>query len=446
MKRPVLVKLAVALSLVALLVAGSTVVVRGVANHNRANLVAYFANSNGIFVGDEVRIRGVPVGKIDAITPEPTRVKIGFWVSNKYKLPADVKAVILSPTLVTARVIQLTPSYTGGPILAAGAVIPQERTAVPVEWDDFREQLQRLTQTLQPTVPGGVSTLGAYINTSADNIRGQGQAIREAVIELSQAFSALGDHSTDIFSTVRNLSILTSAFRDSTDVLRNLNKDLASVTGSLAATPDAIGQAVEDINDVAGGVKDFVADNRESLGTTVDKLTSISTALQDSKDDIKQVLHTAPTAFQNFINIYEPAQSALTGALALNNFSNPISFLCGAIQAASRLGAEQSAKLCAQYLAPIVKNRQYNYLPLGINPFVGASARPNERTYSEDWMRPDYVPPQGAGQPQPAAPPAAAGGGPPLAAETPGPDTSASMATDPGAGLSGLMVPNGGGR
>ena len=75
--------------------------------------------------------------------------------------------------------------------------------------------------------------------------------------------------------------------------------------------------------------------------------------------------------------------------------ADPISFLCGGIQAASRMGAEQSAKLCVQYLAPIVKNRQYNFLPIGLNQLVGAQARPNEITYSEEWMRPDYIPPPG---------------------------------------------------
>ena len=82
---------------------------------NRTNVVAYFDNSNGIFVGDDVRILGVPVGKIDKIEPQPERVKITFWFDDKYKVPADVNAVILSPTLVTARAIQLTPAYTGGP-------------------------------------------------------------------------------------------------------------------------------------------------------------------------------------------------------------------------------------------------------------------------------------------------------------------------------------------
>jgi len=146
----------------------------------------------------------------------------------------------------------------------------------------------------------------------------------------------------------------------------------------------------------------------------------------------------SPSAFANVLNIYQPAQGAVVGALAVGNFANPISFLCGAIQAASRLGAEQSAKLCVQYLAPIIKNRQYNFPPIGVSPFVGAQARPNEITYSEDWLRPDYVPPAGA-----ASGPAPAGSAP-LPAEAPSPPPPKPTSTDPTAGLPGLMVPGGG--
>jgi phospholipid/cholesterol/gamma-HCH transport system substrate-binding protein len=426
-------KIGLAAALVLVLIGGIVVALRSTGTSSRTNAVAYFDNSNGIFVGDEVRILGVPVGKIDKIEPQPGRVKISFWFGAEYKVPADAKAVILSPSLVTSRAVQLTPAYTEGPAMANDAIIPRERTAVPVEWDDFRQQLAKLTETLQPTEPGGVSTLGAFVNTAADNLRGQGANIRDSVIKLSQAFSALGDHSKDVFGTVKNLSILVSALQDSTDLMRQLNQSLASVTGLLANDPNEVGNAVSDLNDVVGDVQSFVADNKETLGTTSDKLASVTTALNQSLDDIKQTLHIAPGTFQNFLNIYQPAQGALTGALALNNFANPISFLCGAVQAASRLGAEQSAKLCAQYLAPIIKNRQYNFPPLGENLFVGASARPNEVTYSEDWMRPDYVPPQ---QPPPANAPAPADT-PPLAAEA--------VSTNPADGLPGLMVPPGSG-
>jgi phospholipid/cholesterol/gamma-HCH transport system substrate-binding protein len=86
-----------------------------------------------------------------------------------------------------------------------------------------------------------------------------------------------------------------------------------------------------------------------------------------------------------------------------------------------------------------MKNRQYNFPPLGFNPFVGATARPNELTYSEDWLNP-HLPPAPNG-PAPvndtagALPPA----GPPPAGSPPAPATTRSA--DPSQGLQGLMVP-----
>lgn len=397
---------------------------------NRTHIVAYFENSNGVFAGDDVRIRGVAVGRIEAIEPQPEGVRITLWVDASYPVPADVTAVVLSPTLVPARAIQLTPPYTEGPKLEDNAVIGRNRTAVPMEWDDFRTQLERLTDSLQPTEPNGVSTLGALINSTADNLRGQGPAIRNTIIELSQTLSALGDHSGDVFSSVKNLADLVSALQDSTTLIQHLNNNLAAVTGLLADDPGEVAEAVRDLNSVVGEVTSFVAENRDSLGASSDQLASVSQLLTDSIEDLKQLLHIAPTAQSNLINVYQPAQGTLSGVLALNNFSDPITFLCGAIQAASRLNAEQSSKLCVQYLAPIVKNRQYNFLPLGLNPFVGAAARPNELTYSEDWLRPDFVPPR--------------------AAEAPPPDLLSGVnqpvrQTDPHEGLPGLMVPHGGG-
>lgn len=426
-------KSVLAAALVTLSVAGFVAVTRLRDHAGRTTVVAYFDNSTGLYPGDDVRIRGVPVGKVVDIEPQPLRSKITFWFDRRYRVPVDAKAVIISPQLVSGRAIQLTPPYSGGPTMADGALIPQDRTAVPVEWDDVRTQLERLTDILQPTEPGGVSTLGAAINTAADNLRGQGATIREAIIRLSQTLSTLGDHSKDIFGTVNSLSTLVSGLKDSSELLSQLNVNLAEASALLADDPNEVGTAVEDLNAVVGDVQSFVAENREPIGIASDKLASISNAVVGSLDDLKQALHVVPNTMVNFNNIYEPANGSLTGALAVNNFANPISFLCGAIQAASRMQADQAARLCVQYLAPIVKNRQYNFPPLGENFLVGAQARPNEVTYSEDRLRPDFVPPV-ANSPVAAAP----SGGPLPAEATP------TQSTDPSTGLTGLMVPTGG--
>jgi phospholipid/cholesterol/gamma-HCH transport system substrate-binding protein len=420
-KRTLRTALAVGLVLAAL--AGSVVVLRSIDHADRTRITAYFENSNGLFIGDEVRVLGVPVGAVETIEPQPDRVKITMWVDDKYRVPAEAKAVIVSPQLVTARAVQLTPAYSSGPAMADGAVIPEERTAVPLEWDDLRTQLEKLTNALQPTQPGGVSTLGQFVNTAADNLRGQGANIRETVIAMAKALSALGDHSEDTFSTLKNLSVVVSALEDSSELLGQLNRNLATVTGLLADDPDAVGNAVNDLNAVVAEATRFISDNREAAGIATDRLASITTAVNGSLDDIKQALHVFPNAAQNFANVYQPSQAALTGMLAVNNLADPIQFLCGSVEAASRVNAVYSSKLCAQYLAPIVKNRQMNFPPLGENLFVGQQARPNEITYSEDRLRPDFVPPAAAPQ-APPAPPATA---------------------DPDAGLSGLLLPGAGG-
>jgi len=387
-------RIALAAVLVLALIGGVGALMFG-SSSGRTHVVGYFDDANNIFVGDDVVILGVPVGKIDKIEPQPEHVKISFWYDDKYKVPADAKAVILSPSLVTVRALQLTPAYTGGPALANGTVLPLARTAVPMEWDDLRAQLEKLTEILQPTKPGGVSTLGEFVNTAAANLRGQGADIRDAIVKLSQAVSALADHSGDLYGTFKNLAALVSALRDSGGLLRQLNQNLAAVTGAVSDDPSQVTSWATALNEPLAKITKFLDENRETLGTTSDKLLTLTTAVAESLDDIKQALHVGPNVFQNVLNIYQPAQSAFTGALALQNFANPIQFLCSAVQAASRLGAEQSAKLCAQYLAPIIKNRQVNFLPLGLNPFAGASARPNEVTYSEDYLRPDYIPPSG---------------------------------------------------
>ena len=409
------------MALVAMLLCGAAFALRGPADASRTRVTAYFENSNGIYPGDDVRILGVAVGKVESIEPQPRRAKITFWFDNKYQVPANATAVILSPALVTARFIQLAPAYSGGPRLANNAVIPRDRTVVPVEWDDVRAQLGKLNTMLQPTEPGGVSTAGEFVDTVANNVRGQGANIRDTVIKLSQALSALGDHSGDIFDTVKNLAVLVSALHDSTDVMRRLNQNLAAVTELLADDPNQVAAAVTDLNAAVNDATAFIAENREALGVTSDKATEVVGALAGSLDDVKQGLHVFPTALANFINVFQPAHASVNGTLSGSNFANPLQFICGAVEAASRLGAADSAKLCMQYMAPIIKNRQYNFLgPIGLNgaPLltsglpvlpITAAARPNEVTFSEDWLRPDYVPP--------AAP------------------------TDPASGLPGLMLP-----
>src|SRR5215207_10471535 len=164
----------VAVLLAVVLVAGAVFLVRQVL-FGPKTITAYFPTTTAIYPGDEVRVSGVKVGKIDSIEPEGTQTKMTLKVDHDVPIPADAKAVIVAQNLVAARYVQLTPAYRSGdgPTMRDGAVIPSDRTAVPVEWDDVKTQLTRLATDLGPK-EGGVSdtSVSRFIDSAANALGG----------------------------------------------------------------------------------------------------------------------------------------------------------------------------------------------------------------------------------------------------------------------------------
>src|ERR1700758_2517207 len=135
-------------------IVGLTIGVVGYQVHKKlttTTVVAYFPEALALYSGDKVEIMGIRVGSIDSIEPAGDKMKVTFHYANKYKVPADASAVIVNPTLVASRNIQLEPPYKGGPVMGDHAVIPVERTQVPTEWDQLRNSVTNVVSELGPT-------------------------------------------------------------------------------------------------------------------------------------------------------------------------------------------------------------------------------------------------------------------------------------------------------
>ena len=95
-----------------------------------------------------------------------------------------------------------------------------------------------------------------------------------------------------------------------------------------------------------------------------------------------------PNLAANITNISSPVAGGIVTLPVLANFANPMQFICSAIQAGSRLGYQESAELCAQYLGPILDAIKFNYLPFGINMATAAETLPKMISYSEPRLQP----------------------------------------------------------
>ncbi|MET8876387.1 MCE family protein [Nocardia sp. NPDC004604] len=370
----------------ALAVIAALVVVGGwtlVSRIGKTSVTAYFPATNGLYAGDDVRVLGVKVGRIDSIEPGKDKVRVEMTLDRGIDIPADARAVLISPSLVSARFIQLAPAYTRGPKLGDGGVIPIEHTAVPVEWDDIKTELSKLATTLGPVGDDKQGSFGRFVNTAADNLgNGNAQALRDTLRELSHTLSTLSDGRTDLFGTIRNLQQFVDVLSKSNDQIVQFGGRLASVSSVLANVSGDLGAGLDNLDIAVGDVKRFIDERGGALTEGVQRLAEVTQNLADKRPQLEQILHAGPTALVNFYQIYDPAQGSLTGAVVAPNFANPFAFLCGAVEANEANGSDQSAALCRQYLAPVIQQLMMNYPPLLANPVSNQTAFPHQLVYS----------------------------------------------------------------
>jgi virulence factor Mce-like protein len=304
------VALVVAAALVA--AAGATgAALAGGGSGDTHHLTALFSRTIGLYKGNDVRILGVKVGKIDSLTVKGTSVEVKMSVEGKYKLPLDVQAVIIPPSVVSDRFVQLTPAFTGGPTLPQDAVLGPDRTQVPLEFDEIFRNLDQLNKALGPEGANKHGALSRLIDVSAANLGGNGKALNGALRQFSAAISTLSGSRTDLFATVRQLQQFTTMLARNDGGVRAVNDNLAKVGNQLAAERDDLGAALANLSTALQLVNSFVSDNRTELTGDIHKLTKVTGVLAGEKEALREVIDMAPFALSNLALAYDPRARTL---------------------------------------------------------------------------------------------------------------------------------------
>src|SRR5258705_810262 len=353
-------------------------------------VAAYFPDTLALYPGDKVQIMGVKVGAIDAIEPAGDKMKVTFHYDNKYKVPANATASILNPSLVASRNIQLSPPYTGGPVMEDNATIPIDRTQVPVKYDELRDSLNRILTDLGPTREQPKGPFGDILDSAANAVAGKGQQLNKTLRGLSEALYTLNEGRGDFFGVIKSLALFVNALYQSDQQFVALNSDLKTFTNSFTNTNNEVANALQDLNQLLTTTRQFIGKNGEVLSHDINNLADVTNAIlqPDPLNGLETALHVFPNLGANLMNIVSPNTGGVMGLLSVTNFTNPLQFICSSIQAGSRLGYQESAELCAQYLAPILDAIKFNYPPFGVNQFTSAMTLPKQIAYSEPRLQP----------------------------------------------------------
>lgn len=304
--------------LLSVLIAGALIAV-GAAGYylssfgKHMTVTAQFDSGAGLYEGNVVAVLGMPVGKITKVTPKGDYVETEFTVDRGVKVPADVHAVTINTSILTARQIELTPAYTGGPLLADRSTIGLNRTRTPVAFDRVLDMLDKVSKSLRGDGKGG-GPLADVINAGADSVNGNGEKIKSALTELSKALrlsSDRGEVTGDQLTTIiTDLSSLMDAAARNDVKLRQFGSTTRQLSQMLADEDFGTGRTGRKFNEVITQTTELLKANRDNLKAAIANGDIALTTVVDKKRELSELIDVAPLTMDNLYNAIDENNGA----------------------------------------------------------------------------------------------------------------------------------------
>jgi phospholipid/cholesterol/gamma-HCH transport system substrate-binding protein len=235
-------------------------------------------------------------------------------VDDNVKIPADVHAVTMSTSILTARQIELTPPYHDGPVLGDHDTIGLPRTKTPVSFDRVLDMLDKISKSLKGDGDGG-GPVADMLNAAAATTDGNGERIKSALDELSNALRLSSDggaQTADQFTTIiKDLSSLTAAAADNDAKVRQFGSTTHRLSDVLADEDLGSGTTGKTINAIIAEAASLIEKNRDHLKQIARNGDTALKTLADHQRDLSEVIDVLPLTMENLYNTVDQANGAV---------------------------------------------------------------------------------------------------------------------------------------
>ncbi|MFC5731092.1 MULTISPECIES: MCE family protein [Nocardioides] len=329
---------------VALLLVAAGVVWMFSGGGDTKTVTAYFPRAVSVYEGSDVRVLGVAVGQVEQVEPEGTQVKVVMTYDAEVEVPKTAQAVLISPSVVGDRYIQLTPAYESGPVMADNTVIKVDRTAIPLELDEIYSSIDRLTVALGPEGANKNGALTDLLEQTAENFGGEGAAFHQTIKDFGRFSETLDNNKEELFDSTAKLEGFIKTLADNDQTVRSFNRSLSDVSTLLADERQELTTALSSLGVALDEVGRFVKRNRAVLGRNIKDVNRVMKVLVRQRAAFDELLDAGPLALTNLYHTYNPGNGTLDTNANLGNLeheleNNPAAVLCAFVSASDENGA-----------------------------------------------------------------------------------------------------------
>jgi phospholipid/cholesterol/gamma-HCH transport system substrate-binding protein len=248
--------------------------------NDNESYTAYFADAGGLYEGAIVEVSGYPVGKVSDIALDSTGVLVAFTVPAHINLGRSTQAAIRTKGLLGTKELNVIPDGEG----TLSGPIPMDRTRSPYQLPDA---LGELATTISGLNTGQLSdSLATLAQTFADTP----PQLRSAVAGVARFADTLNARDAQLRTLLDNAAKATGVLAKRTGLIVNLVRDTNALLVALRTQSDALDQITGNISAVARQLKAFIAENRQQLTPTLEKLNSVLALLDTRKERIQEAI------------------------------------------------------------------------------------------------------------------------------------------------------------
>lgn len=253
---------------------------------------ASFSEAGGLKVGDEVRIAGVRVGRVDSMELDGNSVKVGFKVKTDAKLGEQTRADIRVKTILGSMFLGLTPAGSGE--LADEATIPVERTTSPY---DVVEAFEGLAET-----SGEIDTdqLAASLTTLADLTRNTPEEFRAALSGVSALSEVVASKDAEINSLLKNLDRVSTVLDARDEDILALMTDADSLFKALVQRKAQIHKLLVSSTTLSRELTSLIRQSRADLKPALDHLDTVLKVINKNEDNLEDSIKAMAPFYRVF--------------------------------------------------------------------------------------------------------------------------------------------------
>jgi len=256
---------------------------------------AAFSEAGGLLKGDDVRIAGVKVGKVQKVDLAGDHVVVDFKVTEPAAFGPETAASVRMKTLLGQKYLALEPAGRGQ--MKEGAQIPLERTVSSYDIVNAFTDLATTSERID------TDQLATSLTTLATEFKDSPPQVKAALDGLSRLSTTIASRDAELKRLLASANSVSGTVAQRNKAVESIIRNADLLMVELNERREAIHTLFTNTSAMAQQLTALVRENRAELKPALDQLTKVLAVLEKHEQDLSDTIAAMGPFTRLFANV-----------------------------------------------------------------------------------------------------------------------------------------------